>query len=120
MTDRTVLIHFTIDDDVAQGDEADLIHEVIADAVAEKVGLEGVRVVAVTLDEQTVIQWGYKIDCAAEGCNPVHSDDGDVFALTIERPDLVEGEHRSMNRHDVLVVTRLVVHGRWSDGHARR
>ena len=57
---------------------------------------------------ETETQWGIRLDCAKQGCDPKHADDGHVVRTGPEpHPD------STINNHACVVVTRTVTYTDW-------
>ncbi|TIC78792.1 hypothetical protein [Nocardioides sp. GY 10127] len=54
------------------------------------------------------VEYGLRIDCALQGCDEPHFDNGDVLRRRYERPTTT-----SVNGHAVTLVQRTVTWAEW-------
>jgi hypothetical protein len=63
----------------------------------------------------TEVQYGRRLDCAMNGCNPPHGDDGTTYAWpeTWGEPDVTEP--LPINNHAAVWVKRTIVISDWEE-----
>jgi hypothetical protein len=66
------------------------------------------------MSERIVTEWGRRIDCAKNGCNPPHADDGWVSDLPPHWPKPPDASLDCViNNHATTWVKRTVTYGDW-------
>lgn len=58
------------------------------------------------------VEWGLRVACDLEECDPPHIDDGKVWQIT--KPPRGVDVDLSMNGHKTRIVTRRVESGEWT------
>jgi hypothetical protein len=61
------------------------------------------------------IEWGLRLDCTKNGCEPPHSDDGRVFPHNqgMGTPTTRPKKAYPINSHATTIVTRTIVETPW-------
>lgn len=61
---------------------------------------------------ETRTEWGLRLDCTLNGCDPPHADNGRVFSFEVEIPRGYDGGYW-VNSHKCRLVSRTVTYSTW-------
>lgn len=60
-----------------------------------------------------VVEWGLRLDCEKQGCDPPHRDNGRVTDVSRTRPD----HDLVINNHAATLVSRSIRYLPWVEAH---